>query len=215
MHDKRKRKRVFHINMLKRFCPPGVGFWVEEGHGEESDEMQGWKCESKEPPLISDTLNKEQTDQLQNLLKHFSSVLQSKPGRTSVVQHVIEVGEARPVRLVPYRIPHAYRKVVQEELAEMLEAGIITPSSSAWASPIVLVDKKDGSLRLCVDFRKLNAVAQMDAYPIPRIDELIDRLGKAKYVSTLDLARGYWQVRPVLLLLHHMGCINSLSCALA
>ena len=71
---------------------------------------------------------------------------------------------------MPYHIPHAYRDVVKKELTEILEAGIITQSSSAWASPIVLVDKKDGGLRLCVDYRKLDAGAQMDAYPIPRID---------------------------------------------
>ena len=131
--------------------------------------MPGWKGDSKGPPLISDTLSKEQTKQLQDLLKRFSSILQSKPGRTSLVQHVIKVGKARPVRQVPYRIPHAYRKVVQEELAEMLEAAVIIPFSSAWASPIVLVNMKDESLRLCVDYRKLNAVAQMDASSIPAL----------------------------------------------
>ena len=65
---------------------------------------------------------------------------------------------------------------------------------SVWASPMVLVRKKDGGLRVCVDYRRLNSVSQADAYPMPRIDELIDRLGKARYISTMDLSRGYWQV---------------------
>ena len=81
-----------------------------------------------------------------------------------------------------------------KELDEMKQNGIIEPSSSEWSAPIVVVPKKDGNIRLCVDFRKLNAVTPMDAYPMPRIDELIDRLGKAKFITTLDLARGYWQV---------------------
>ncbi len=73
-------------------------------------------------------------------------------------------------------------------------SGIIEPSFSEWASPIVIVKKKDGKIRICVDYRKLNANTPMDAYPMPRVDELIDRLGKATYITTLDLARGYWQV---------------------
>ena len=83
---------------------------------------------------------------------------------------------------------------MQEELKEMLQNDIIKPSSSEWAAPIVLVKKKDGSLRLCVDYRRLNSVSQTDTYPMPRIDDLIDQLGKAKYITTRDLTRGYWQV---------------------
>lgn len=76
----------------------------------------------------------------------------------------------------------------------MLEMGIIEPSSSEWSSPVVLVPKKDGSLRFCMDFRKVNAISSFDPYPMPRIDDLIDRLGSAKYLTTLDLSKGYWQV---------------------
>ena len=76
----------------------------------------------------------------------------------------------------------------------MLESGIIEKLSSKWAAPIVLVKKKDGSLRMCVDYRRLNSATHSDAYPMPRIDNLIDRLGKAKYITALDLTRGYWQM---------------------
>ena len=76
----------------------------------------------------------------------------------------------------------------------MQECGIIEPSASKWASPIVLVKKKDGTLRFCVDYRWLNSVSQADAYPMPRVDELIDRLGGARFITTLDLTCGYWQV---------------------
>ena len=89
---------------------------------------------------------------------------------------------------------YAYIDEVLEELREMQENGIIEPSTSEWSSPIVLVKQKDGMLRMCVDYRRLNSVSQADTYPMPRTDELIDRLGKAKYITTIDLTRGYWQV---------------------
>lgn len=89
---------------------------------------------------------------------------------------------------------YAYIDEVLEELREMQENGIIEPSTSEWSSPIVLVKQKDGMLRMCVDYRRLNSVSQADTYPMPRTDELIDRLGKPKYITTIDLTRGYWQV---------------------
>ena len=73
----------------------------------------------------------------------------------------------------------------------MMEQGIIRPSSSPWASPIVLVKKKNGKMRFCVDYRKLNKITKRDAYPLPRIDEILDSLGKAKWFTSLDLASGY------------------------
>ena len=75
-----------------------------------------------------------------------------------------------------------------------LQSGVIEPSHGEWSSPIVVVKKKDGNIRMCVDFRRLNSVTPADAYPMPRADELIDRIGKAKYITTLDLSKGYWQV---------------------
>ena len=76
----------------------------------------------------------------------------------------------------------------------MMKQGIIQPSSSPWSSPIVLVKKKNGKTRFCVDYRKLNKITKRDTYPLPRIDKILDSLGKAKYFTSLDLASGYWQV---------------------
>ena len=127
-------------------------------------------------------------------LYSYSDVMRSEPGRTTITEHRIPLKSSKPIRLPPYRLPHAYRTTVRNEIAKMLEAGVIEPSNSEWAAPVVLVSKKDGTLRFCVDYRKLNAETREDSYPIPRIDDLIDQLGQTKYTTTLDLSRGYWQV---------------------
>ena len=87
------------------------------------------------------------------------------------------------------------RQEISRQLRDMQKAGVIQPSRSPWASPVVLVHKRDGTHRFCVDYCELNSVTKSDTYPLPRIDDQLDQLGKAKYFSTLDLAAGYWQIR--------------------
>ena len=86
------------------------------------------------------------------------------------------------------------REKVQQLLQDMLSKKIISPSKSPWASPVVLVQKKDGSIRFCIDYRKVNAVTRKDAYPLPRVDDTFDTLAGSSWFSTLDLKSGYWQV---------------------
>jgi hypothetical protein len=120
-------------------------------------------------------------------------------GCTSQVQHAIDTGDARPIKKNPYRIPHALKPVVREQIEEMLDKGIIEPSTSPWSSSIVLVQKKtkDGSIkyRLCIDYRALNAVTKPDAYAIPNIVDTLDSLGNSKIFSVLDMALGYHQIQ--------------------
>ena len=115
-------------------------------------------------------------------------------GCTSVLQHSIDTGSATPIRQQVRRLSLPAKQEVKKLLQEMLEKHVITPSTSPWASPIVLVQKKDGSTRFCVDYRKVNSVTRKDAYPIPKIDETLETLAGAKLFSTLDLRSGYWQV---------------------
>ena len=115
-------------------------------------------------------------------------------GRTNKVKHSIATGDARPIRQPARRIPLCQRQEVQDLLDDMKAKDVIQPSRSPWASPVVLVQKRDGSLRFCIDYRKLNAVTRKDAYPIPRIDDTLDTLAGSKWFSTLDMVSGYWQV---------------------
>ena len=115
-------------------------------------------------------------------------------GRTDRLRHSIHTGGVAPVRQPVRRVPPHRREEVRKLLNEMLERGVVEPSASPWASPIVLVRKKDGSTRFCVDYRKLNDVTRKDAYPLPRIDATLDTLHGSQWFSTLDLLSGYWQV---------------------
>ena len=118
----------------------------------------------------------------------------SELGCTSLVQHSIDTGDHPPVKQPPYRTPVVYREKIEQMVNDMRKQGVVKPSHSSWASPIVLVPKKDGSLRFCVDYRRLNSLTRKDVYPLPRVEDILDTLGEAKYFTSLDLASGYWQV---------------------
>ena len=111
------------------------------------------------------------------------------------IEHEINTACAAPVRQRVRPTPKGFEDEAKKCLEEQLETGVVRPSSSAWASPTVLVRKADGSVRYCVDFRKVNDRTVKDAYPLPRIDMCLDSLGNIKYFSTLDLQSGYWQIR--------------------
>ena len=145
--------------------------------------------------LVNTDLDEHQKEQIQQLIHEFPNVFNEKPGRTKTAQHQINlVPGAQAFNSPPFRYAPARKQVIEQNIKEMLDQGIISPSASPWASPVILVPKKDGSLRFCVDYRKLNAVTIRDAYPLPRIDDTLDSLQQAKFVSTLDLRSGYWQV---------------------
>jgi hypothetical protein len=115
-------------------------------------------------------------------------------GHTETVKMTIDTGDHPPIRNRPYRAPLNKRSIIDHALVDMLEAKIIERSQSPWAFPLVVVKKKDGSNRMCVDFRSLNKVTKPNAYSLPLIDDILSLLGNAKHFTTLDLKSGYWQV---------------------
>lgn len=118
-----------------------------------------------------------------------------KPGFTDIVEHDIPTGDARPIKMLPYRKSPAENELIKREIDAMLEADLIFPCSSPWAFPVVLADKADGTKRFCIDYKRLNVITKTDAYPMPRVDDLIDQLREAKFFSTMDLVCGYWQIK--------------------
>lgn len=138
-----------------------------------------------------------QKQQLTDLLANFCDCFStsSKVRQTPVAKHRIIVDETtKPVHQHPYRVSYKEREAIRSQVKEMLRDDVIQPSTSPWASPVVLVEKKDKTLRFCVDYRKLNSVTKRDVYPLPRIDDALDRLRNARYFSSLDLKSGYWQI---------------------
>ncbi|KAL1253020.1 hypothetical protein QQF64_017713, partial [Cirrhinus molitorella] len=178
---RRHPEQLYHVNLLKK--------WV-------GDRTQLAALASSSPVVvdIDPQLSAAQKTELQHLVGQFSDVFSPWPGQTNVIQHDIQTPAGVIVRQRPYRIPEARRQAVEEEVQDMLKLGVIEPSRSPWSSPIVMVPKPDGTLRFCNDFRRLNEISEFDGYPMPRVDELLDRLGRARYISTLDLTKGYWQV---------------------
>ncbi len=144
--------------------------------------------------LLEDEEDRKQVKQLLHKYSHVFAASKDDLGRTTWVKHTINTGTAAPIKQPPRRVPVALRDEAKSEVDRMLEQGVIQPSCSPWASPVVLVRKKDGSLRYCVDYRRVNSVTVKDSYPLPRIDVTLDALGGSKWFSTLDLASGYWQV---------------------
>jgi transposase InsO family protein len=145
----------------------------------------------------SSALNEEQKRELRELLAEFKDVFDTiQPGSAKGVTHEIEVEEGtKPIYRKPYTMPFSKKEIVRDEVSKMLEEGVIRPSKSPWSSPVVLVTKKDGGHRFCVDYTALNKVTKKDQHPLPKIDEILREVKGAKYFSTLDLQSGYWQIR--------------------
>ena len=142
-------------------------------------------------------LDVDQQLQFKTLLTKYQDIFAKSSddlGCTDRVKHTIDMRDAKPIRQPVRRQPYGKREMEKEEISKMLAKGVIEPSNSPWSSPIVLVTKKDGSTRFCVDYRKLNDVTVKDAYPIPRVDDCLDALSGAKWFNCMDLCSGFWQI---------------------
>ena len=200
----RKNLKIYHVNLLKKwrsrqevvmFCHTTPPLEDElEFHPEVTAGKETWK-----DVIVSDDIPADQKQKISDLLSEYSDVFSDKPSITNAAVHRIETCEERPIRCTPYRIPHSLKEKFKGELDEMLQLDIVKKSNSEWASPVVIVPKKDADgnqtgIRVCIDYRKVNAVTRFDAYPLPRMEDLIENLTSAKFITKLDMTKGYWQI---------------------
>ena len=142
-------------------------------------------------------VNKAQLEQFNNTIKSLKplfAVTVADLKSCKIGKHTIRTKDVNPIFSPPYRKSQAERLILKNEVAEMLKHGIIEQSKSEWSSPCVLVGKKDGTKRFCVDYRKLNAVTNNEQWPIPRIQDILDRMGGSIWFTAWDLTSGYWQI---------------------
>ena len=143
---------------------------------------------------LQDSQIKEKLSSLIGIYRDVFALAKDPLGTAIGTEHFIDTNDNLPFKIAPYKVAPYKLPAVQEEIKEMLDKGVIVPSKSPYSSPIVMVPKKDGTNRMCIDYRKLNGITTKDAYPLPRIGQTIDALQGAGYFSSLDLASGYWQV---------------------
>ena len=139
----------------------------------------------------------EQLQQLKQLASRYADVFAlngSELGYITIVEHHVDTRDHAPIKQPFWRVPFVHRDVIAGMVKSMEQQVVIRSSTSPWGSPVVLVPKKDGTKRFCVDYRRLNAITKKDVYPLPRRDDILDTLGGNKYFTSLDLQSGYWQV---------------------
>ena len=152
--------------------------------------------EEKDPYEIR--LHEADQRRMKGLMKEYEQTLATKYdplGITSAIMHDINTGNEHPIRQQPYRQSPEQKRILENEIKELLSKKIIRPSESPWSSPVVMVPKPDGTTRVCIDFRKLNGITKKDAHPLPKIDEMLDHLKDAQVFSTMDLLSGFHQVK--------------------
>ncbi|XP_048044029.1 uncharacterized protein LOC125266937 isoform X1 [Megalobrama amblycephala] len=219
--DRRKKVQVCHVNLLKSYVTPVPSLSIaavtttelldpsvstvsvdvvddpEETKGPSRGEVEGRLNNSEVlanlAGYLSHLCEPERTDIIK-LVSSFPSLFSDVPTRTHVIEHDIDVGMAQPVKQHPYRVNPLKRKLLQKEVDYLLAHNLAEPSFSSWSSPCILVSKSDHSYRFCTDYRKLNSLRKPDCFPLPRIDDCVDRVGSAQFVSKFDLLKGYWQV---------------------
>ena len=216
---RRKQKQLCHINMLKKYIDRDsdndssvissvsiVNSVPHEQNQTDFEEMNSVNCEPLSSKLQNSDilhdldqklshLDPDKKHELKQLILEYEHLFPDIPSRTDKIYHDVDIIEgAKPVKQHPYRLHPERQQYLRKEVKYLLDNDFIEPSQSEWSSPCILVPKSDGTFRMCTDYRKVNSVTKTDTFPIPRIDDCIDNIGHAKYVTKFDLLKGFWQI---------------------
>ena len=148
-----------------------------------------------ETTIVEQELQQSQTADIDKVLSKYADVMTAEPGLTSLTEFAIETGETEPIFQRAYNTPAALKASIDTEIDWLLDKHYIQPSTSPWSSPMVTVRKPDGTVRLCVDFKKTNAVTRQQPFYMPRVEEVLEGVGKAAFIPKLDLSKGYYQIK--------------------
>ena len=184
----RSRKKVLHINNLKKF------YVREEDVMRLAVVAEDWENDRDVGTRTGGVCEEFELEKLVQIKQEFPEVFSDLPGKTSVCMLMIRTTGEQPISSPPYRIPDRLKDGVREEVLKLVELGIVIPSQSPWASPVVPVPKQDESVRVCIDYRRLNEVTIGDPYYMCTLEEILERVGSSRAISKLDLAKEFYQI---------------------
>ena len=212
---RRKQKQLCHINMLKKYIDRDssvissvnlVNTVPLEQNQMDSEDMNFVKSDPASSKLKNSDilknldqklshLSSDKRLELKQLILEYEHLFPDIPSKTDKIYHDVElIDGSKPVKQHPYRMNPVKQQILRDEVQYLLDNDFIEPSQSEWSSPCILVPKPDGTFRMCLDYRKVNSVTKTDTFPIPRINDCIDNIGQAKYVTKFDLLKGFWQI---------------------
>ena len=213
---RRKNKQICHVNILKQYfdrdssiskpitvvntVPQESNVFEPKVNSDFIDKSDPGPSKLENSDILRNLNNKlshlepSQQEELKQLIHEYEHLFPDIPTRTDKIYHDIIVEDSKPIKQHPYRMNPLKQKYLQDEVKYLLENDFIEPSQSNYSSPCILVPKSNGTYRMCTDYRKVNSVTKTDSFPIPRIDDCIDKVGNSKYVTKFDLLKGFWQV---------------------
>ncbi|GFT30149.1 retrovirus-related Pol polyprotein from transposon 297 [Trichonephila clavipes] len=205
---RRETSQIYHINMLKPYYkrPEHVNVIIndETKNSLADQELEIPYLENNsliydfEDVIQASELNKhlhdKQMDRLRELLNKYSKCFSNNPGLTNLVEHEIQLVSDQPVRTKPYRMSHRQNEILKNEINRMLKLGIIEVGESDYMSPMILVEIAGKEPRPCIDYRKLNGIIRTEYFPLPNIEERVEKVSAAKFITVFDLSKGYWQI---------------------